>query len=96
MWGSKGLLIRLVVLLGLRYEIILPMNLAVDHLLHFLKPAKFVLHLCYLGHSQRPPFLFVARQIRKPIEEAVCVIKFVFHRLALSSNLGGRLVVLSE
>ena len=89
MWGSKGLLIRLVVLLGLRYEISLPIDLAVDHLLHFLKPAKFVLHLCYLGHSQRPPFLFVARQIRKPIEEAVCVIKFVFHRLALSSNLGG-------
>ena len=67
-----------IVMLGLCYEISLPIDLAVDHLLHFLKPAKFVLHLSNLGHSQRSPFLLAARQIRQPIKEAVIVLKFVF------------------
>jgi hypothetical protein len=85
-----------VILLGLRYEQILAIDLAVDHMLHFLKPAKFMLHLCYLGHSQRPPFLSAARQLGQPIEEAVRICEFVSERRALSCNLGGRLVVLAE
>ena len=55
-----------------------------------------MLHLCYLGHSQRPPFLSAARQLGQPIEEAVRICEFISQRRALSCNLGGRLVVLAE
>ena len=65
-------------MLGLCYEISLPIDLAVDHLLHFLKPAKFMLHLSNLGHSQRSPFLLAARQIGQPVKESVGVLEFVF------------------
>ena len=65
-------------MLGLCYEISLPIDLAVNHLLHFLQPAKFMLHLSNLGHSQRSTFLLAERQIGQPIEEAVIVRKFVF------------------
>jgi len=64
-------------MLGLRYEFSLPIDLAVDHLLHFLQPAKFVLHLSNLGHSQRSPFLLAARQIGQPVKESVRVLEFV-------------------
>jgi len=85
-----------VILLGLRYEQILAIDLAVDNMLHFLKPAQFVLHLCYLGHRQRAPFLSAARQLGQPVEEPVRIRELVSERRALSCNLGGRLVVLAE